>query len=188
MASPTETSPKTVWQQIEGGSNVRLIDVRTPMEFNQVRAEMAESLPLQSLDKAACEKLQQDAGGKPIYLICKSGARATKAAGILADHNVPVAGVIAGGTDAWVTEGLPVLRSGKGISLERQVRIAIGVPVVIFSLLAVLVSPWFALVPLFFGCGLTFAGITDWCGLALLLARMPWNQSQPDTGASCAIR
>ncbi|MCC5875910.1 MAG: DUF2892 domain-containing protein [Candidatus Sumerlaeia bacterium] len=188
MAAIKETTPQTVWQEIKDGKSVRLIDVRTPMEYQQVHAEKAELLPLQFLDKAACGKLQKESEGASVYLICKSGSRAAKAAAILAEHQIEITGVVAGGTDAWITGGLPVLRSGKGISLERQVRIAIGVPVVLFSLLALLVNPYFALVPLFFGCGLTFAGITDWCGLALLLARMPWNRTAPDTGASCTIR
>ena len=31
-------------------------------------------------------------------------------------------------------------------------------------------------IPAFIGAGLTFAGVTDTCGMGMLLAKMPWNQ------------
>lgn len=189
MAPSMEVTPGKVWDEIKSGRKVRLVDVRTPVEFSQVRAEKAELLPLQDLNKEKCEKLRASLEeGESVYLICKSGSRSAKAAEILEENQVPMSGVVLGGTDAWVTEGLPVLRTSKVISLERQVRIAVGIPVLIFSLLAIFVHPLFALGSLFFGCGLTFAGITDWCGMALVIAKMPWNRQSPDLGASCSIR
>jgi hypothetical protein len=59
----------------------------------------------------------------------------------------------------------------------RQVQIVVGSLSAAGSLLALAVDSWFAVLPLFLGCGLVFAGITGKCGMALLLARMPWNRT-----------
>ena len=88
--------------------------------------------------------------------------------------------VVTGGTLAWQEAGLPVERGTvKVISLERQVRIAAGSLVVIGVVLAKLVNPWFIGLSAFVGAGLVFAGITDFCGMGLLLARLPWNSRKP---------
>jgi len=84
---------------------------------------------------------------------------------------------IEGGTAAWIAAGLPVMRpGGRTISLERQVRIVAGSLVLIGSLLAWIVHPAFIGIPLFIGSGLVFAGVTDFCGMGILLSKMPWNQ------------
>ena len=84
--------------------------------------------------------------------------------------------IIAGGTKAWIDAGLPVTRSEvQVISLERQVRIAAGSLVLVGAVLGWLVHPGFFGLSAFVGAGLVFAGITDFCGMGLLLARLPWN-------------
>jgi rhodanese-related sulfurtransferase len=83
---------------------------------------------------------------------------------------------VEGGTLAWDQAGLPVVRGRRTISLERQVRICAGFMALTGGVLAMLVHPWFAGLSAFVGAGLMFAGITDTCGMALILARMPWNQ------------
>lgn len=100
---------------------------------------------------------------------------------------------VEGGTQAWNQAGLPVVRGKKAISLERQVRIAAGLLVVTGSVLGCFVSPHWIGLSAFVGAGLTFAGITDTCGMGMLLARMPWNQVAKSTparnvgnGAACA--
>ena len=86
---------------------------------------------------------------------------------------------------AWAEAGLPVNRgSSKVISLERQVRIAAGAIVLTGVLLAHFVHPTFIWLSGLVGAGLTFAGITDWCGMGMLIAKMPWNQRGSD--ACCA--
>ena len=84
---------------------------------------------------------------------------------------------VEGGTTAWEKVGLPVVRGAtRVISLERQVRIAAGSLVLLGVLLGWLVHPTFFALSAFVGAGLVFAGITDWCGMGMLLAKMPWNQ------------
>lgn len=179
MSQIAQVSPAQARQALEkAGAACRLIDVRTPVEFQEVHAVQAELLPLQDLNDQTIDRAKLKDG--PVYLICKSGARAEKAAALLKKAGARELLVVTGGTDAWVAAGLPVERGKAVMSLERQVRIAVGSMVLVFALLALTVNPLFALGCAFFGAGLTFAGITGWCGLGLLLARMPWNQ-----GAAC---
>ncbi|MFA5057319.1 MAG: DUF2892 domain-containing protein [Opitutaceae bacterium] len=69
--------------------------------------------------------------------------------------------------------------SGPPISLERQVRITAGSLVVIGVLLGWFVHRGFYGLSAFIGAGLVFAGITDICGLCVLLAKLPWNKRKP---------
>ena len=91
--------------------------------------------------------------------------------------------VVEGGTKAWAAAGLPVT-CGKGvISVERQVRIAAGLLLLTGAALAWFIHPAYVAISAFVGAGLTFAGITDWCGMGLLLARMPWNNVTKPTSS-----
>ena len=121
-------------------------------------------------------------------MICRSGSRGQKACEKLATAGLRVVNV-EGGTQAWEAAGLPVVRGRKTISLERQVRIAAGSLVVVGSALGYFVNPAWIGLAAFVGAGLVFAGITDTCGMGLLLARMPWNQvrtaNAPTGGNAC---
>jgi Protein of unknown function (DUF2892) len=84
---------------------------------------------------------------------------------------------VEGGTQACLDLGLPIARGKNSISLERQVRIAAGSLVVLGVTLGWFVHPVFFGLAAFVGAGLVFAGVTDTCGMGMLLARMPWNQT-----------
>ena len=84
--------------------------------------------------------------------------------------------LVKGGIQAWEKENLPLNRGKETISLERQVRIAAGTFIFTGSLLAWFIHPAWLALPAMMGAGLLFAGITNSCGLGLLLARMPWNK------------
>jgi rhodanese-related sulfurtransferase len=156
--------------------NFSLIDVRTPAEFRAVHAEGAVLVPLDRLD---VKQLGDPIKG-PVYLICASGTRAKLAAEKLEAAGVPQPTIIEGGTKAWEAAGLPVVRGKSAISLERQVRITAGSLVLIGTILGWFVHRYFFGIPAFVGAGLVFAGVTDTCGMALLLARAPWNQITPE--------
>jgi rhodanese-related sulfurtransferase len=150
-----------------------LLDVRTPVEFAEVHVPQARSIPLDEL-KPGSLQLQKD---QPVYLLCRSGQRATKAAEKFAKEGFAQPIVVEGGTLAWIEASLPVTRGQtKVISLERQVRIAAGAIVLTGVLLARFVNFDFIWLSGFVGAGLIFAGITDFCGMGLLLAKMPWNK------------
>jgi rhodanese-related sulfurtransferase len=150
-----------------------VIDVRTPVEFAEVHVPQARSVPLDEL-KPSSLQLQKD---QPVYLLCRSGQRATKAAEKFAKEGFSQPIVVEGGTLAWIKANLPVERSTvKVVSLERQVRIAAGALVFTGVLLARFVNFDFIWLSGFVGAGLVFAGITDFCGMGLLLAKLPWNK------------
>ncbi len=184
MSVPT-ISPAELYARKQRGEPVEVIDVRTPVEFREVHCPFARNIPLTELDPKAVMASRTVAADQPLYIICKSGSRGKQAcekflaAGFTNIINVE------GGTSAWVNAGLPVNRGPKAISLERQVRIAAGSLVLLGVALGVWVHPGFLAIAAFVGAGLVFAGVTDTCGMALLLARMPWNQLE--AGSSCAV-
>lgn len=161
-----------------------LIDVRTPVEFQEMHATDARNVPLDQLDPCAVMKARNGTQ-EPLYLICRSGSRGRQACEkFLAAGHTNVVNV-EGGTLAWAEAGLPVVRGKKVISLERQVRIAAGSLVLLGVLLGWLVHPVCAGLAAFVGAGLVFAGITDTCGMGMLLAKMPWKQVKQTTGQCC---
>jgi len=157
------------------GENTLLLDVRTPAEYEAAHLPGSVLHPLTALDPDAVRRLAS--GRAACVIICGSGQRARRAAEKLQSSDLPALSVLDGGITAWEAAGLPLQRGTRRvISLERQVRIAAGALVFTGALLTWLVNPWFLLLPAFVGAGLIFAGVTDFCGMALLLARLPWNQ------------
>jgi len=168
-------SPAELQKILAENPGATVLDVRTPVEFAEVHVPQARSLPLDELKPAALQ-LPKD---QPVYLLCRSGQRATKAAEKFSRDGFSQPVVIAGGTLAWIDANLPVTRgTTKVISLERQVRIAAGAIVFTGVMLAHFVDARFIWLSGFVGAGLVFAGITDFCGMGLLLAKMPWNKAR----------
>jgi rhodanese-related sulfurtransferase len=168
-------SPKKLHDLVQAGQAVDLIDVRTPVEFREVHIGFARNVPLDQLNAAKIAAGRSGETG-PLYVICRSGGRGQKACEkFLAAGHANVINV-EGGTQAWDQAGLPVVRGKQAISLERQVRIAAGTLVLVGSILAFFVNIYWIGLAAFVGAGLVFAGITDTCGMGMLLARMPWNR------------
>lgn len=165
---------------------IELIDVRTPIEFREVHAEGAKNLPLDSLDATRISESRNGHADQPLYVICRSGARGAKAVQKLIDAGVENAVNVEGGTLAWQQAGLPVTRGKKVISLERQVRIAAGFLTLLGAIAGFFVNEYFIGLSAFVGAGLMFAGITDTCGMGMMLAKMPWNQCSDDS-QSCNV-
>ena len=189
--SVTTMSPKQLHDLVQSGTAVELIDVRTPVEYGEVHVGLARNVPLDQLD--ATQLASGRSGSEPLYVICRSGSRGKQACEkFLAAGYTNVVNV-EGGTQAWDQAGLPVVRGKKAISLERQVRITAGLLVLIGSVLGAFVSPYWIGLSAFVGAGLVFAGITDTCGMGMILARMPWNQvpkastaGTQSSGSACA--
>jgi rhodanese-related sulfurtransferase len=168
-------SPKQLYDLVQAGQHVELIDVRTPVEFREVHVGCARNVPLDQLDTTKIAA-GRDESGLPLYVICRSGNRGRQACEkFLAAGYINVVNVD-GGTQAWDQAGLAVVRGKKSMSLERQVRIAAGSLVLIGSLLSYFAHPYWMGLSAFVGAGLVFAGVTDTCGMGMMLARMPWNQ------------
>jgi rhodanese-related sulfurtransferase len=167
-------SPRDVEQRRSAGESIVIVDVRTPAEFRSVHAQGARNVPLDVLEQHTAE-LRQAAAAGPLYLICQGGGRSRKACERLAAQQIAAVN-IDGGTNGWVAAGLPVERGKATISLERQVRIAAGSLALTGALLAWFVHPAFVWLSAFIGAGLVFAGVTDTCGMGMMLAKMPWNR------------
>jgi len=170
-------SPVKLAELCKQGQKFELIDVRTPVEYQEVHLEQARNVPLDQLNPQ--EILQGRAGksGEPLYVICRSGSRGQKACEKLISAGCTDVVNIEGGTMACVEAGLPVVRGKKVMSLERQVRIAAGSLVFIGAALGAFVHPAFIGLSAFVGAGLVFAGVSDTCGMGMILAKMPWNRT-----------
>jgi rhodanese-related sulfurtransferase len=151
-----------------------LLDVRTSAEFAALHLPGSVLLPLDELAPAKVRELM--AGKSACVLLCQSGGRARRAAEKLHAAGLDNLVVVEGGVAACAAAGLPVNRGRGVITLERQVRIAAGLLVVLGSALAWWVHPAWIGLAAFVGAGLAFAGLTDTCGMAMVLARMPWNR------------
>jgi rhodanese-related sulfurtransferase len=171
-------TPQDVEHVLREGRAVRLIDVRTPGEFAAVHAAGAVSVPLDRLDAAAVPPPTGDGPTDgPVYVICQSGARGAVACRRLRDAGMPNVFNVEGGTKAWEKAGLPVVRGERAaMSLERQVRIVAGTLVLVGSLLGWQFHPTLHAISALVGAGLVVAGVSDWCGMGMLLARLPWNR------------
>jgi rhodanese-related sulfurtransferase len=169
-------SPQSLFELCKRGKKFALIDVRTPVEFREVHVEFAQNVPLDRLDPVALMQSRNGCTDEPLYLICRSGSRGGQACEKFLAAGFTNVVNVEGGTLACVESGLPVVCGKKAISLERQVRIAAGLLVLIGALLGGLVHPAFIGLSAFIGAGLVFAGVTGTCGMGMMLARMPWNQ------------
>jgi glyoxylase-like metal-dependent hydrolase (beta-lactamase superfamily II)/rhodanese-related sulfurtransferase len=156
-----------------------VVDVRMPAEYRSVHLDRSLSMPLDEIGRRRAE-LPRD---RDMVLVCRTGARARLAAGQLTDLRTRV---LEGGIAAWQEAGHPVVIGEAHMSLERQVRILAGAMACAGGGLAVTLSPWFGLLPAFVGAGLVYAGVTDRCGMAMLLAKLPYNRGGSNSGTCAA--
>lgn len=157
-----------------GKEGTTLVDVREQAEFAGGRVSGAKLVPLREIERRHTELDHTHT----VYVMCRSGRRSSEAQQRLRALGFQNVVNVRGGIEAWKSEDLPLERDERAPwSLERQVRFAAGMIVAVSIALSYLVSPHFALLAGFVGAGLAFAGATDWCGMAMLLARMPWNRA-----------
>jgi rhodanese-related sulfurtransferase len=179
-------NPKQLYNLYESGKLVELIDVRTPAEYRSLHATIARVLPLDELKPKIFMEQRRGPRDEPLYVICRSGTRGEKACEKFLSAGYTSVVNVAGGTLAWQQAGLPVVRGKRMLPLDRQVQIAAGTMALTGFALGELVSAnWFLLAG-FVGCGLVFAGITGFCPLGWVIAKMPWNQAGRD--AACCPR
>jgi len=144
------------------------------LEYGEMHIDGSVLHPLSDLDAAKVKALASGKSG--CVVVCRSGNRAKQAAEKLCSAGLSNIEILEGGVQAWDAAGLPLNRGRAVMSLERQVRIAAGSMVFAGVLLGFLVNPAWYFLSGFVGAGLVFAGVTDFCGMGLLIARMPWNQ------------
>lgn len=151
-----------------------VVDVRMPGEYSAVHVEGAINVPLDGLTAEKVLGLRKGTSGA-IYVVCQSGGRSRKACQQLADAGVTIVNV-EGGTTACAAAGLPMVRGRGVIGIDRQVRIAAGSLVLLGVATGLWIHPAGFGLAAFIGAGLVFAGVTDTCGMAMMLAVMPWNR------------
>jgi rhodanese-related sulfurtransferase len=164
--------PRELAALIDRGEVAEIIDVRTPAEYREVHVPQARNVPLDTVSRDHVAD-----ASRPTFFICQGGGRSAKACQKVINAGITNVVSVDGGTKAWANAGLPVVRGKKTISLERQVRIAAGSLVLLGVILAWLIHSYFIGLSAFVGAGLVFAGLTDTCGMAMILARMPWNKA-----------
>ena len=152
----------------------RLLDVRTPAEFETEHIAGAYNVPLDTLGEHGPEIRAHVADD--VVLVCRSGQRARRAEDALAAAGMTNLHVLDGGMSAWVATGQPVQRGKPRLSLERQGRMVGGALAAIGGILALAVNPAFAVISALIGTGMFVAAITDTCAMGLLLARLPYNR------------
>lgn len=170
MTALKTITPQEAAKLVKEGAS--LIDIRGADEHARERIQGAENWPL---DQLAPKSLTNPKG--MIVYHCKTGMRTGANAQKLAEAASCEAFIVEGGLDAWKKSGLPVLAdTSQPIEVNRQVQITAGALVLSGVVLGAAVSPVFYLLSAFVGAGLMMAGITGWCGMARLLAFMPWNR------------
>ncbi|MFF0205640.1 rhodanese-like domain-containing protein [Streptomyces sp. NPDC005017] len=160
-------------------SNLTVIDVRTPGEYASGHLPGALNIPLDRVRRALPE-LRHAAGRGDILVVCASGARSESACRLLAEQGIATA-TLTGGTSAWAADGHDLDRPAacdtrSGWSMERQVRLTAGSLVLLGLLLGLLVHPAFQLLSAGIAGGLVYSALTDTCGMAALLGKLPHNR------------
>jgi rhodanese-related sulfurtransferase len=164
--------PAEVAARLKNGTAL-LVDIREPDEYARRHVAGAVSRPLSAFEQAHL-RIEPD---RDVIFTCRTGNRTSVNCGRLKASVDGDAWVLEGGVDGWTAAGLPVVGDRKApLELMRQVQIAAGLLVLTGVLLGFAVSPVLFGLAAFVGAGLTFAGATGWCGMAKLLAVMPWNR------------
>lgn len=164
-----ELSPQEVHDRMQAGT-LRLIDIREPDEYRALSVAGAELMPLSTLGRYPLKDT-----GLPVVFTCRSGRRTRDNAALLASLVQGRAFMMRGGLDAWHRDGLPVDEDPAYLPLFRQIQMGAGVLILAGVLGSLLWPPLLWLAGLA-GAGLLLAGITGFCGLGILLQRMPWNR------------
>jgi rhodanese-related sulfurtransferase len=162
------------------GQHLALLDVRTAAEYRAGHIPQAQLIPVQALTpNAVASRFERSTPGREetLYITCQSGVRAEQAAERLKQAGLTNLVLVEGGTQAWEQACLPLHRCSNAIALERQVQIAVGSLLVLKVFLGYSVHELFFALAAMIGAGLIVAGITRWCGMAKLIAHMPWNRS-----------
>lgn len=182
-------SPQQLHEVKRHGRYAPVLDVRSVAEYRGGHIAGAQLIPIDALSAdALAQTFKRPSLGREetLYITCHAGPRALQAAERLQRAGFNNVTLIEGGTRRWEELGLPVERCGKTLSLERQIQIVIG------SLLVLKVFLGFSVHELFFaltgmvGFGLIIAGTTRWCGMAKLIAHMPWNRNTDCTQSASA--
>ena len=149
-----------------------LLDVREAAEYKATHILGSHWIPLGQISAARLPRGHH----KKILIHCQAGKRGEKACTtLMAEQSDLDVYNIEGGLNAWAAAGLP-METGTVLPLNRQVQVAVGLLLVLFTVAGFGVHPVFHILAGLMGLGLINAGVTGWCGMAMVLAKMPWNR------------
>lgn len=157
--------------------NTIFIDVREPTEFNLEHIPHSKNIPLSQFSESISSICTENPNTNFIFL-CQSGNRAKKALEIWNQNTDKPAEVLEGGLSQWKMEKKSIFIKKNKLPIMQQVQLIVGILLIIISLLTYFMSINLIIMIVFIGLGLTFAGLTGFCGLALILLKMPWNASK----------
>ncbi|WBB71206.1 rhodanese-like domain-containing protein [Micromonospora sp. WMMD1128] len=177
--NPSTVDATTLRELIATGHAPRMLDVRTPGEFETAHVPGAYNVPLDLLREHRDEL--RNHLDEEVVLICRSGARAAQAGQTLAAAGLPHLRVLDGGMLAWQATNAPVNRGRPRWDLERQVRLVAG-SIVLAAVVGSVWLPGLKWVAGFIGAGLTVAAVSNTCAMGMLLSKLPYNR-----GASCDL-
>lgn len=173
MSTLTKIDPQTLADGLRSGK-FHLIDIREADEFAREHIGGAVSIPLSQVEQA---DVKIEAGRMAVFH-CKSGMRTEANCARLASRIDGDALLLDGGLDAWKKAGLPVSDNAKApLPMNRQVQITAGTLVLAGALIGTFIHPAGYALSGLIGAGLIFAGASGWCGMANVLAAMPWNRT-----------
>lgn len=177
MSAPATISSQDLSQLLGSAAPPRVLDVRTPGEFEAAHIAGAYNVPLDLLREHRGEivkHLDQD-----VVLVCRSGQRAAQAEETLSKAGLNNVHILDGGITAWEANGFAVNRGAQRWDLERQVRLVAG-SIVLSTILGSLAVPRLKWVAAAIGGGLTVASLTNTCAMGMALSKLPYNR-----GATC---
>jgi rhodanese-related sulfurtransferase len=171
--SPAALDVPALRHLLATGHAPRLIDVRTPAEFETAHIPGSYNVPLDLLREHRDEL--RDHLDERVVLVCRSGQRAGQAEQALAGAGLPNLRVLTGGIAAWQAAHAPITTGTPRWDLERQVRLVAGSIVLLAVLVSTLAEPlkWVAA---FIGAGLAVAALTNTCAMGMLLSKLPYNR------------
>jgi len=179
--------PKEAVSLAEKDQRVKLLDVRSALEFAEAHIKDSINIPI---DMISARIKDLNSSGQGYIVLCRTGNRSPMAADMLIQSGIHGVKVMQGGMTRWQKEGLPVIKGEGGMSLERQVRLIAGGLALLGILLSWLIHWAFIFISVFVSCGLIFAGLTDNCLMGMLLMKLPYNKKLYKTklgGGTCAM-
>jgi rhodanese-related sulfurtransferase len=168
---------------LESPAAPRVVDVRTPAEFESSHIAGSYNVPLDVLEQHGPEIAQRLDGPDDVVLLCRSGQRSTKAQTLLRNAGLTTGRVLENGITDWEGRGFAVDRGAQRWDLERQVRLVAG-SIVLSSVLGSVAVPRIKWLAGAIGAGLTYAAISDTCAMGTALSKLPYNRgAAPDAEA-----
>lgn len=166
---------KELHEVMKDGQSIQIVDVREMPEYAADRISASANVPLSQL-KSHADRVSRE---RPIFLVCESDSRANQAGRKFEAMGFNDLTVLKGGLNSWRKESYP-LETGQAAvwAMDRQVRFTAGLVILWGIIFSYLIHPLFVLISIFIGAGLVFSAVTDWCGMAILLGKMPWNRVQ----------